>query len=305
MNYIQQAYKGKNEWWRYVIALAVVMSPFILNFALYLLLPEMFDKIYEDMENFQGNKNVFLLENLIPFVVLLGILLLFVRYLHQRSVVSLITSRSKIDWNRVIYSFVLWLAISMAFLAIGFFTDSENLIWNFKPIPFFILVIISLLFLPLQTSFEELLFRGYLMQAIGILVKNRWIPLIVTSLLFGLMHGLNPEVEKLGYGVMVFYIGTGLLFGIVTLMDEGTEIALGLHAANNIVAALFITSSWAAFQTDALYIDTSEPQLGWTIFVPVFVVYPILIFIFSKKYGWKNWSEKLFGKIIEPKITDE
>ena len=305
MNFIQQAYKGENEWWKYLIALVVVMSPFILNFVLYLLLPEIFEKIYEDMENFQGNKNVFLLENLVPFVVLLAILLLFVRYLHKRSIVSLITSRLKIDWNRVIYSFVLWLAISMAFLAIGFFTDSENLIWNFKPIPFFILVIISLVFLPLQTSFEELLFRGYLMQGIGILVKNRWFPLLITSVLFGLLHGLNPEVEKLGYGVMVFYIGTGLLFGIVTLMDEGTEIALGLHAANNIVAALFITSSWAAFQTDALYIDTSEPELDWTIFIPVFVVYPILIFILSRKYGWTNWSEKLFGKIVKPQITDE
>ena len=305
MNYIQQAYKGKNEWWRYLIVLAVVMFPFILNFVIYLLLPEIFEKIYEDMENFQGNKNVFLLKNLIPFVVLLAILLLFVRYLHQRSVISLITSRSKIDWNRIFYAFGLWLVISIAFLAIGFFTDSETLIWNFKPIPFFILVIISLLFLPLQTSFEELLFRGYLMQGIGILVKNRWFPLLITSVLFGLLHGLNPEVEKLGYGVMVFYIGTGLLFGIITLMDEGTEIALGLHAANNIVAALFITSSWAAFQTDALYIDTSEPQLDWTIFVPVFVVYPILLFIFSKKYGWKNWSEKLFGKIVKPQITNE
>ena len=305
MNFIQQAYKGENEWWKYLIALTVVMSPFILNFVLYLLLPEIFEKIYEDLENFQGNKNVFLLENLVPFVVLLAILLLFVRYLHQRSIVSLITSRLKIDWYRVIYAFVLWLAISMVFLAIGFFTDSENLIWNFKPIPFFILVIISLVFLPLQTSFEELLFRGYLMQGIGILVKNRWFPLLITSVLFGLLHGLNPEVEKLGYGIMVFYIGTGLLFGIVTLMDEGTEIALGLHAANNIVAALFITSSWAAFQTDALYIDTSEPVLDWTAYTPVFVVYPILIFILSRKYGWTNWSEKLFGKIVKPQITDE
>ena len=99
---------------------------------------------------------------------------------------------------------------------------------------------------------------------------------------------------------MVFYIGTGLLFGIVTLMDEGTEIALGLHAANNIVAALFITSSWAAFQTDALYIDTSEPELDLTIYIPVFVVYPILIFILSRKYGWTNWSGKLFGKVERP-----
>jgi len=194
----------------------------------------------------------------------------------------------------------LWFSISVGFIVVGIFMDSDELIWNFKPIPFFFLVLISLVLLPLQTSMEELLFRGYLMQGLGGLVKNRWFPLLVTSILFGVMHSLNPEVEKLGYGIMVFYIGTGLFFGITTLMDEGTELALGLHAANNIVAAVFVTANWTAFQTDALYVDTSEPSLGWETFVPVFVLYPIILLVLSKKYGWKNWSEKLVGKVSKP-----
>ena len=137
------------------------------------------------------------------------------------------------------------------------------------------------------------------MQGIGILAKNRWVPLVVTSLVFGLLHGTNPEVAKLGQITMVFYIGTGLFFGIVTLMDEGTEIALGLHAVNNITAAFFVTTDWTVFQTDALYIDTSEPSVSWEMFVPVFIVYPIMLFLFSKKYGWTDWKEKLTGKIIK------
>ena len=305
MNFIQQAYKGKNDWWRYIITIAIVMSPFILNFVMYLVLPELFKQLYKDMENFQGNKNLFLLENLFPFVVLLVFLFLFVKFLHQRSVTSLVTSRSKIDWKRVFYAFGLWFFISIVFLAIGIYMDSDSLIWNFKPIPFLFLVLISLVFLPLQTSLEELLFRGYLMQGLGVLVKNRWVPLLITSVLFGLLHSLNPEVEKLGYGIMVFYIGTGLLFGITTLVDEGTELALGMHAANNIMAAIFVTANWTAFQTDALYIDTSEPSLGWETYFPVFILYPIVLLILSKKYGWKNWQEKLFGKIEKPTLITE
>jgi len=305
MNFIQQAYKGKNDWWRYVITIAIVMSPFILNFVMYLVVPELFEQLYKDMENFQGNKNLFLLENLFPFVVLLVFLFLFVKFLHQRSVTSLVTSRSKIDWKRVFYAFGLWFFISIVFLAIGIYMDSDSLIWNFKPIPFLFLVLISLVFLPLQTSLEELLFRGYLMQGLGVLVKNRWVPLLITSVLFGLLHSLNPEVEKLGYGIMVFYIGTGLLFGITTLVDEGTELALGMHAANNIMAAIFVTANWTAFQTDALYIDTSEPSLGWETYFPVFVLYPIVLLILSKKYGWKNWQNKLFGKVEEPVLITE
>ena len=142
-------------------------------------------------------------------------------------------------------------------------------------------------------------------QGFGILAKNRWFPLVVTSVLFGVLHGLNPEVQKLGWSLMIFYIGTGLFYGIATLMDEGIELGLGLHAANNIVAAFFVTTDWAVFQTDALYIDTSEPDVDWTIYIPVFVIYPILLLVFSKKYGWTNWSEKLFGKIEKPIVTDE
>jgi hypothetical protein len=99
---------------------------------------------------------------------------------------------------------------------------------------------------------------------------------------------------------MVFYIGTGLFYGIVTLMDEGTELALGLHAINNIVAAFFVTTDWTVFQTEALYIDTSEPSVSWEMFFPVFVLYPLMLLLFSKKYGWKNWQEKLAGRITEP-----
>ncbi|MCB0476455.1 MAG: CPBP family intramembrane metalloprotease domain-containing protein, partial [Flavobacteriaceae bacterium] len=110
----------------------------------------------------------------------------------------------------------------------------------------------------------------------------------------------NPEVAKLGWGIMIFYIGTGLLFGITTLMDNGTELALGMHAANNIVAALFVSNDWAAFRTDALFLDTSEPTLGMDTFLPVFVLYPIILLVFSKKYGWYSWQQRLMGRVEAP-----
>jgi len=45
--------------------------------------------------------------------------------------------------------------------------------------------------------------------------------------------------------------------------------------------------------------------LGWETYLPVFVLYPIVLLILSKKYGWKNWQEKLFGKIEKPTIITE
>ncbi|MGB5459980.1 MAG: CPBP family intramembrane glutamic endopeptidase, partial [Eudoraea sp.] len=157
----------------------------------------------------------------------------------------------------------------------------------------------------IQTSFEEYFLRGYLMQGLGIAAKNRWVPLIGTSVFFGLLHIFNPEVAKIGYGVMVFYIGTGLFLGILTLMDEGLELALGFHAANNLTAALLVTAEWTAFQTNSIYKDISEPEIGWEVFAPVFIIYPVMLLILSKKYGWTNWKERLTGKVLPPGDIDD
>jgi hypothetical protein len=135
------------------------------------------------------------------------------------------------------------------------------------------------------------------MQGFANLAKNKWFPLFMTSLIFGGMHWFNPEVTKIGPIVLVYYIGTGLFLGIITLMDEGMELALGFHAANNLIGALLITSDWSAFQTHSIFKDISDPSAGLDVILPVVIIYPILLFIFSKKYNWTNWKEKLTGKI--------
>jgi len=314
MEFIQKGFIGRIEWYWYMLTMGIVfvfwqiLGVVPLSIVAYLEAGSFnnFMKAGKDAFASLGiDSNLYLFLALLTLITGLLGLVIGVKFLHKKTILDITTSRQKVDWRRVSFSFLLWFFISVSFIVVGILLDDENLVWNFKPIPFLILVLISIFFIPLQTSFEELLMRGYLMQGLGVLAKNKWLPLIVTSLIFGLLHGANPEVEKLGQGVMVFYIGTGLLFGITTLMDEGTEIALGMHAANNIVAAVFVTTDWTAFQTEALYIDTSEPSLGWETYLPVFVLYPIVLLIFSKKYGWKNWSEKLFGKVEEPTLIAE
>ncbi|MEO9571515.1 MAG: lysostaphin resistance A-like protein [Polaribacter sp.] len=309
MNFIQQAYKGNNEWFHWVLTIFIVFIGWQILGGIPLMalaysysanLAEFTKAAQDNFMTLGIDKNLFLFFMILMFIFGLISLIIGVKYLHKRTIKSLITSRNSLDWNRFWFGFLTWGIIASVVIVIGIYLSPENYIWNFKAKPFFTLVAVSFLFLPFQTSFEELLFRGYFMQGLGILAKNRWVPLILTSVCFGLLHGANPEVEKLGYISMVFYIGTGLFYGITTLMDEGTELALGLHAINNIVAAFFVTTNWTVFQTDALYIDTSEPSVGWEMFFPVLVLYPLMLFMFSKKYGWTNWLEKLTGKIEKP-----
>lgn len=180
----------------------------------------------------------------------------------------------------------------------NYLVSPEDFLWNFQPVPFAILCLLSVLLIPFQAGFEEYFFRGYLMQGVGLLVKNRWIPLLFTSVVFGLVHAANPEIEKLGYGLMVYYIGVGLFLGVITLMDDGLELSLGFHISNNIFIALLITSSWSALQTPSLFKDFSEPSLETEVLLPLLVFFPLLLYIFAKKYGWQNWKEKLLGRVL-------
>lgn len=236
---------------------------------------------------------------ILPLCLFLGVVLFYNRYIQNNSVRLLTTSRSKIDWKRVFFSFILWGSITVITTLIGYYATPENFVWNFKFDKFLAFFLLAIILIPMQTSFEEYLFRGHMMQGLGLITKTRWIPLIITSVFFGLMHIANPEVDQLGPVIMIYYIGTGLFLGIITLMDEGIELALGFHAANNLFGALLVTTDWTAFQTHSILKDISPMQEMsiFQIFVPVLVLFPILIIVFAKKYQWNNWKYRLFGTI--------
>lgn len=218
--------------------------------------------------------------------------------IHKLSFIKIITSRSKIDYKRVAFAFGIWTFVLLITMIIGYYFNPEHYIFQFNWTKFLILIGVSVLVLPIQSTVEELLFRGYLMQGFGLVFNNKLVALLITSILFGLMHGLNPEVSKLGNMVMIYYIGTGLFLGVITLMDEGVELAIGFHVANNLIGALLLTTDWGALQTDAIWRDTSEPNIIYQILFPVCVVYPIVLIIFAKRYQWVNWKQKLTANII-------
>jgi len=238
--------------------------------------------------------NMQLLLILIPFLFSFIGFWFIVKKLHNSSLVKIATIRKKIDFNRIIFSFVLWSILIIFMVLFDYFIYPDDYIWNFKLKEFLIMLPIAFLFIPIQTSLEEFIFRGYLMEGFASLLKNSLMPLIFTSLIFGLLHIYNPEVEKLGHSILIYYIGTGLFLGILSIMDQGIELSLGFHAANNLVTALLVTSTWTVFQTESILIDVSEPNLFNEIVFSLLILYPLFLIVMSKKYDWKNWKEKIF-----------
>ncbi|WP_413998776.1 CPBP family intramembrane glutamic endopeptidase [Flavobacterium sp. W1B] len=302
--FIEQGVNSENEFWKYLMGLGLIFVASIAG-QIPLLLAVFYETILNGkpypsdndqlMRFFEPNLSLFLI--LISFVfTLLGIFFV-IRYLHNQTILSVTTSRKKIDWNRVFFSFSIWAGFTIISTLFFYIFSPDSFVINFKPVPFAILVVIGLFLIPIQTSTEEYVFRGYLMQGFANLAKNKWVPLVLTSVFFGALHFSNPEVSKMGNIIFVYYIGTGFFLGIITMMDEGMELALGFHAANNLIGALLVTSDWSAFQTHSIFKDISEPKAGLDVIMPVVLIYPLLLYIFSRKYQWTNWKEKLTGKI--------
>lgn len=292
--YIEQI---KNKNFNFILYLPVLLGFFGLMAANYFMTQGMSTDDLMHQMIAQWGTNVTFVIVIIPLSLMCLGLLFWVKFIHRQSIRSLTTSRKKVDWSRILFSFGLWALISSLLTVAAYYSAPENFVINFEPIPFFTFLLLAVILIPLQTSFEEYLFRGYLMQGLGVVANSRLIPFLTSSVLFGLMHIANPEVGKMGMVIMIYYIGTGFFLGILTLMDEGLELALGFHAANNLIGALLVTADWTAFQTNSILKDISEPAAGFDVIIPVFVVFPLLLLVFSKKYKWTNWKEKLTGRL--------
>jgi uncharacterized protein len=307
--YIQQAYNYLYDWWRYILGGAAIFLisqlgflPFLGIVAIKLISEGKDVSAIEDpnvlMSVLDSNLTLFLM--LLSYAIGLLAVLFYVRLVHKQPLIALTTSRKKIDWGRFWFGFGLIAMVTVTLTLIDYYSNPQDYVVQFDLIPFTILTVIAIIMVPLQTSFEEYYFRGYLMQGIGTMARNKWVPLFITSLIFGGLHFFNPEVTKLGNIIMIYYIGTGLFLGIITLMDEGLELAMGFHAGNNLIVALLVTADWTVFQTHSVLKDVSEPSAGIDIIAPVFIVYPIFLGIMAWRYKWTNWKDKLFGSVDPP-----
>lgn len=385
--FFQQTFKGNNEWWRYVVVSILVFIGYqIGTIPLILALwrakdqdPNLDDSDIQaflsnpDFSTFGINTNLGLTLMLLLFVAALTVFYFIFGPFHKRAFKTLTTSSSRIRWERVFFAFGVWLSISLMIEGASYLMTPEQYSFSFKINTFIPLLLIAIFVLPLQTSFEELFFRGYLLQGIGTarwrnvlavfgalfltwiikhfsndslldflsamlaappegigpalcnliyilmflftsalfikIAKNveqhemshrnyKIIPLIITSLLFAMVHGANPEIEKFGTGIMMaYYIGAGLLLGIMTVMDDGLELALGTHAATNFVGAVFVGYDGAAITSDSLF--TSHALNPQVMTIAFYILAIVFLFVLKWKYKWTGFS-KLFEPIDKP-----
>jgi membrane protease YdiL (CAAX protease family) len=299
-SFILAALKGENSFWRYLGGIIITLLAAMIIGAI----PATVAFAYSDnpkaaFEMDFVNAGISpawgLTLMLFPFVFGLVGVWFSVKYLHERPFYSLVNYESKINWKKVGVGAGLWLGLMIIFECISYFQNPANYEWTFNAAQFFPVLVVTLVLVPLQTSFEEFLFRGYLMQGIGSAFRFPIIALLITSIVFGAMHFMNPEIGEYGEWLIWSYVQIGIVLGLVTLMDEGLELALGVHAMNNIYAAIFVTFPSSALATPALI--TMKEFDAETMFIFSTIGEILFVVICAWLYKWNDWN-KLFKKVI-------
>lgn len=311
--FLTAPFSGKNAFWRYFVG---VIVPFLAaNFigALPLVAVIVVNSLdgtavpqkggMPDFEAMGIDLNVGFLLNVLPFLVGLLAIILIIKPLHNRKFGTVINGGRNIRWGRMIFAALVWAAISALYMIFALKSDPGNFRLNNTSNSLIILAILAITLIPFQAAFEEILFRGYLIQGFGVWARNRWVPILFTSVLFGLMHGLNPEVQRYGFLTMMpQYIFFGLVFAVLTMFDDGIELAIGAHAANNIFLSILITHDDMALQTPAMY---EQIQIyPWKEFGGLVIQSFIFVIIMALIFRWKD-IRKLFARIRVPEVTTD
>jgi len=259
-NYLELARRGKNQVWRVVLAVMLMLFAWQVLGAMpsAILLVWM---IFRGQVQ-AGNAGSILpgMNTLAGFIALmlasvffLGGIYLSLRFIHHRPFRTLVTPAPALAWSRLFLGFGVWFGLVALMSLVEALAYPGRYVWTLDLSRFLPFLFLALIFIPIQTSAEELFFRGYLMQEIGLHWKNIWVLSTISGLVFGLPHLLNPEAA-VNYPLLGFYyFAFGFSLAVITLRDGKLELALGAHAANNLFSVIIANYTITALPSPSLF----------------------------------------------------
>jgi membrane protease YdiL (CAAX protease family) len=243
--FLDLSLQGRNEWWRYALGVAVIaFSWMVLGYVPFFVLA--------DAGLFVPPLD-FIIVNFSIFMMLAG-LAFTVKLIHRRPLRSLISPEQRVDWRRIARAAAIWAVLMAVAVTLEHALYPGRYFLSYNPERFFVYVALVLLLTPLQCLTEELVFRGYVMQGLGRLTRRPLAIATVSSMVFVAPHLLNPEVQQHGAAIMAAnYFAIGMLLATITLRDGRLELAVGLHAANNVLLGLIANYDGSVLMTESVF----------------------------------------------------
>jgi uncharacterized protein len=234
---------GKNQWWRY-LAGAAIIAAFWIGLGM---LPYAWLAGAHEL----GPLADYVAINL-SIVMMLAGLALVMRVLHRRPMMSLVAPGNVIAWRRIGQGAGLWVALAMVSVTVEHVLYPERYQLTFDPARFFVFAAVGLVLTPIQTTTEELIFRGYIMQGLATVIQRPAAVALASAAIFTVPHLMNPEMQHGPVLLAASYFTIGLLLAVVTLRDGRLELAIGVHAANNLMLVLVANYEGSVLVTESI-----------------------------------------------------
>jgi uncharacterized protein len=269
-----QILRGENYvWWRSVLGALFGVSMFILLTAVvsqavvtlaWSITAGNYPYPSYYREAFAFERPIGMLATNLGIAVLIPISLVLMPVVHQMRPRWLSSVRPGIRWRYLLGCLVIAVVSLNGVLLLSTLVDDEPL--RFSPQPgfwgFFVVIVLTS---PLQAVAEEVFFRGYLMQALGSLVAQPWFGVVVSAVVFALLHGLlqNPPL-------FVARLAFGLLAGLLVWRTGGLEAGIAAHIVNNVFAYTIagLTTSIATLKAvrEISWVDAAFDVGGFALF---------------------------------------
>jgi hypothetical protein len=255
---------GRNAPWRYGLSFAGVIGVgFALSFALYgLFIALDWLAPLTVLRDPAAAREAALAARLGAFALIMATVILFLLparlflpLLHRRPWRSFVTARPRFSLRAMFSSFAVLFALLLAALALQLTLAPDTLTLSFDPAAFAAFFALALLLVPLQALAEEVVFRGFILQAVGRVTGSFLLRAAVPALVFTLAHLANPELAYGALWAAASYALAGLYLSILALRGGGLELPLGAHIATNLFVSLIARPEVSALNTAALFIE--------------------------------------------------
>lgn len=235
---------GRNAGWRYLVGISVIATAWLVGgniaYVLALQLP-------------LGRVTEFVAVNASVLMLLAGVLVTVI-LLHRRGWRTLVTPRHRLDWRRIAEGAAVWAVLAVAFVVVESLLYPGRYAWSLDLLRWLPFLCAALLLTPLQCAAEELVFRGYLVQALGRRLRHPAVLAVLSSAIFTVPHLYNPEVAAYGLAIMAAnYFVMGFFLASVALRDGRLELAMGAHTGNNLLLAVFVNYEDSVFRTESVF----------------------------------------------------
>lgn len=294
--FIGAARQGKNQWWRYILGIFLILfSWLILGGLLYgislvialaiatVIQGTLGSEIPDGVVDIQEIINqippaiAYFLQN-IPFLFFFLSLLFVVCVIHKRHFLTLIRGDRSIRLRRFWQGFGLWFVLLSSINFIAYFLNPGSFEINFNPISWCLFAIPAFFVVILQSGTEELFFRGYILQGLGLSIANKTVLATLTGIIFAIPHFFNPEMLRDPLILSLTYLSLGCFLGLLAVKDNGLELALGQHAANNFVIVTLFNTKDSVLVSPAIFLsDSSNPAVGLIVYWLEFAIFYYLL----------------------------